>query len=394
MHIGLICSEYPPVPHGGIGSFLRDLAEGLAGAGHSVTVAGIYRDLSEGNEENLNGVRVLRIPCAPGFLGYRCGAWYDRARLYGRLSREHRLQPFDLIECPDYAGWLPFGAPRGIPMIVRFHGANFFFDAELGRKGNAFEHGLERKTIRRADFLTSPSRYAAERTVKLAGKGERPVTVIPHAVDADLFQPGAGKPEEGGLIVFANSVNPKKGVEELCDAMNLVCREMPGAHLVFAGADTHPHGSGRPYSEALLERVDSPFRKKIRFAGWLDRTTGVLPLLQRAQVCCYPSRMETLGIAPLEAMACGKAVVYSRTGPGPEVIEDGVSGLLCDPMEPEEIAGCLLRLLKDAALRAKLGGNARARVLERFNKKRWIPENIAFYESCAQAKRGGITREP
>jgi glycosyltransferase involved in cell wall biosynthesis len=104
--------------------------------------------------------------------------------------------------------------------------------------------------------------------------------------------------------------------------------------------------------------------------------------------------MEAMPLAWLEAMACGKAVVASKTGPGPEIIEDGVSGLLCDPYDPKDIADKILTILKDPDLAARLGRNARKRVEEHFSPEVIIPKNIAFYEECIERfKRGETDRQ-
>ncbi len=105
--------------------------------------------------------------------------------------------------------------------------------------------------------------------------------------------------------------------------------------------------------------------------------------LARASVCVYPSHMEALPLAWLEGMAMGKAVLGSRTGPGHEVIEDGVSGMLCDPHDPGSIAECLVRLLSDAALRADLGRCARRRAVDGFSEAAMLDRNESFYNACA-----------
>jgi glycosyltransferase involved in cell wall biosynthesis len=84
-------------------------------------------------------------------------------------------------------------------------------------------------------------------------------------------------------------------------------------------------------------------------------------------------------IAWLEGMASGKAVVASQTGPGPEIIDDGVTGLLCDPTSPDSIATAVIRLLKDKELRRQLGTNARKIVQERYELDFIISQNEAYY---------------
>ncbi|MDW8310964.1 MAG: glycosyltransferase family 4 protein, partial [Verrucomicrobiales bacterium] len=157
---------------------------------------------------------------------------------------------------------------------------------------------------------------------------------------------------------------------------------------------TQPPRNGRSYLDTLRERVRPQFRERIEFTGRLDRATGVIGYLRRAQICCLPSHMETFGIAAVEAMAVGKPVIYSRTGPGPEIIEDGVTGLLCNPFDPADIAAKILRLLENPAWARQLGNAARARVLEHFDRQRWAERNVAFYRECLGAARSALPPTP
>lgn len=380
MHACFICSEYPPAPHGGTGSSYRDLAEGLVATGHQATVVGVYaKKNGGGTEEKLNGVRVVRLDHSPSWLRYKLGALADRYRISKWLARENRKTPFDVIEASDYDGWLRFGGPKGVPTVVRIRGSNYFFDTELQRPGNAFEHNLEREALARADVIGSVSRYAAKQTLEICKLDHRPCTILYNAVDTELFSPSNAVQTEPGLIVFVNYINPKKGIEQLIDAMNIVCQSHPEAKLAAIGQDTQKPENGKTYLEKLQQRIKPEFRDRIIFTGRLDRYKGVVEYLRRAHICCYPSHMETFGIAPLEAMSIGKPTIFSKTGPGPEIIEDGVSGLLCDPRSPEDIAAKIMLLLNDARLATMLGTNARQRVETLFGKKDWIGRNIEFY---------------
>ena len=79
----------------------------------------------------------------------------------------------------------------------------------------------------------------------------------------------------------------------------------------------------------------------------------------------------------------GKAVVASQTGPGPEVIEHGVSGLLCNPHQPDSIAEALLQVLTSPDLCKRLGAAARERAEKLFSLEKLVYENIAYFQSCA-----------
>jgi len=171
-------------------------------------------------------------------------------------------------------------------------------------------------------------------------------------------------------------------VRAMIVAMNEIHASHPEARLVFIGSDTQPKVGGRTYTERVMDEARPEVRARITFTGQLDRYTAVLDYLRRAHICCYPCQVETFGIAPLEAMAVGKPVIYGNSGPGPELIEDGVSGLLCDAQSPASIASCIKRILAEPPLAEKLGRNARQRALAKFSREPWIARNIDYYSEC------------
>jgi glycosyltransferase involved in cell wall biosynthesis len=82
----------------------------------------------------------------------------------------------------------------------------------------------------------------------------------------------------------------------------------------------------------------------------------------------------------LEGLATGKGVVASKTGPGPEIIDDGVTGLLCDPADPNSIAEKTIRLLNSREERRLLGTAARKMCVERYSLPAMVERNIEYYE--------------
>lgn len=381
MHLCLICNEYPPLPHGGIGSFSKDLAEGLGASGHQVTVLGISPVINgfRHSDEKSGNVRVVKLSTPKNSKPVRFYEWWKRRKLRHWLKKLHKETPFDLIECPDYSGWLPFGGIPGKPTVVRMNGSSFFFDHELDRTGNKLEHFYERQTLRRAHYFISVSMYVGQQTFNLAGIGTPVCPVIYNGVDAGYFARDGAISEEEGLIVYVNSLNPKKGVEQLIKAANEILPMRPLTKLVIIGGTPLRGLAG--YEQTLKDAVAPEVRERVIFTGRLPRDQ-VLGWLQRSSICCYPSLMEAFAIAPLEAMSVGKPVIYSLKGPGPEAIEDGVSGLLCDPHDPASIRSCIERLLDSASLREELGNNARRRVMALFDKRNWIDRNVAFYAEC------------
>jgi glycosyltransferase involved in cell wall biosynthesis len=122
---------------------------------------------------------------------------------------------------------------------------------------------------------------------------------------------------------------------------------------------------------------------KVRFLGPVSRDE--LPrFYRRAAVAVFPSQGEAFGLACVEAMSCGAAVVNTADGSGPELIEAGESGLLVEPGDSGALASAIVRLLNDAALRSRLGAAARCRVVENFDLRDAATRNLAFYEQVAR----------
>ena len=382
MRVCIICNEYPPLPHGGIGSMTRDLAEGLARAGHDVTVLGVARRLSSRElvDKVQNRVRVVRVPGAPLWWPTPIRDWWHRRSLRCALRRLHHAFPFQLVEAPDYQGWLSGEPLKGVPIVTRIHGANFFFDTELGRTPNLREHAREYSAVRSASGLAAPSRYAARRHLELAGIPSRSCEIIPNPVDVAYFCPDPAVEIDPGLILYVNSLNPKKGIEQLIDAGNAVLPRRVRARLAVIGGDNMRAMKGK-YLEQLRERVAPEIRARVEFTGRLPREQ-VREWMRRAAVCVFPSHMETFGIAPAEAMAVARPVIYSQLGPGPELVTDEVNGLLCDPYDPADIAAKIERVLDDPDLAQRLGAAGRQKILAVSDVKHWIKLNEDFYARC------------
>jgi glycosyltransferase involved in cell wall biosynthesis len=119
-------------------------------------------------------------------------------------------------------------------------------------------------------------------------------------------------------------------------------------------------------------------------------------MIAESSVIVLPSHMEASGIVFGEAMSMKRPVIISRTGPGPEVVRDSVTGLLCDPYSPDDIADKVLKILSNEPLGARLGENARRDVLERFDIPVVVNELIEFYEGLigAAERNGNQTRFP
>src|SRR5262245_24697853 len=207
MKICFVCSEYPPGPHGGIGSLVQTLARALAAHGHKVRVIGVYDvGYPAPDYEEYEGVRVWRLREPRHHFGWIRARW----QLFQTLSLWSRQGEIDLVEVPDYQGWAA-GWPRlPVPVLVRLSGAHSFVASAQGLPVSTFVRWIEKATLRRADSYSSVSRYVADKT--------RTVFSLSNKSDTILYSP-VPIPEELGSeprtpyrVVFGGTLNFNKGI--------------------------------------------------------------------------------------------------------------------------------------------------------------------------------------
>jgi glycosyltransferase involved in cell wall biosynthesis len=374
MRICFLCEGYPPVGHGGIGTFTQNLARALVRAGHQVWVlARKSRNVPGAAYEEDEGVHVWRC--------FRPTKPLSRARIRYELFRTvaawSRTGKIDLVEAPDCAGWVA-GWPRlPIPVIVRLHGSLTYIAAELGQPVSRTAYWLEWAAFRRADFWCSVSRYAAVKTQQLFGlRGDRPM-ILYNPVDAPLE--ALARTRSKHQIVYTGGLKVNKGILSLLNAWPQVVAAVPEAELEIYGSD-RPMDDGRSMQAFLISQLDPRVGKSVRFHGFADRQ-GIFRALQGARAAVFPSYAEAFAQAPMEAMACGCPTVYTRRTSGPELIEHNRTGLLIDPDRPDQIAKAMIRLLQDDRLAWRLGQAGRKR-MEEFSTAVMVGQNEAFYQKC------------
>lgn len=376
MKILYICNEYPPFLHGGIGSFTRDIAEGMVAAGNQVTVWGCYSNIDKNIFENINGVNIYRIKFQS--IHKRINQIYFILFLNFKLRKYLRNNnSFDIIECQEWQGLLPFGLNHP-SYVVRLHGASVFFDKLLLRNGSRLTYFLEKLTILRAKRLVAVSKYCGKKTLDILNI-KKPFKVIYNCVNSQKLLSHSKIDVVQGRIVFANSLLPKKGVFELAEAFNLIADKYPKAEIIYIGKLSFDK-DGRNIRDLISERVKPEYRDRLTILGWLANSSEVYNYLVSSHVCVYPSHLEGFGIAPVESMILSKPTVFMQNGPGPEVIEDGISGILVDSKSPESIFNAVDLVFSDSNFAHLLGIEANKRAMHLFDMLTvFIPNNIKYY---------------
>jgi glycosyltransferase involved in cell wall biosynthesis len=191
----------------------------------------------------------------------------------------------------------------------------------------------------------------------------------PAALHQELFLPHRA-PIVGNVAALA----PHKGQRHLIEAAALVVRQEPDARFVIAGEGELRQALERQIREHHLE-------KHVLLAGFRP---DVLSLHKAFDIFVMSSVTEGLGTSLLDAMAAAKPIVASATGGIPEVVVDGVTGFLVPPRDHDAMARSIVALLKDPALRERMGQAGLARAREKFGAERMVEQTARVYERVAR----------
>jgi len=346
----------------------------LVQQGVQVTVVGA--GYKTGSIESDEGVQVIRIAKSKWPVGkFIQQVW----RINAAIKKAHKQTPIDIIECSE-VGHAFIRNLKGVKRVIRMHGGHHFFRHFENRPLVPKTVWQEKKAFAKAHALCAVSNFVNEETAKHLGFDPLKTTILYNGVmPQQLTALAAGTETVPGRIVFTGTVCEKKGARQLVQAFAEVKAAVPNATLCMVGPDWF-FEDGKSYIEYLQQYIPPALKSSVQFIGRVANTE--IPCwIASAQVCAYPSHMEAMPLAWLEAMALGKPVVASQTGPGPEVITHEKDGLLCDPHNPQSIAENLVRMLKDEQLANACGHNSRQKVQDHFDMQKLVAENIAFYKN-------------
>jgi len=229
---------------------------------------------------------------------------------------------------------------------------------------------------------------AAVRARLRAGGGYagRAIAVIRNGVDIDRFAPrphdealrsSLGLPPRAPLVLAVSRLNPMKGIDDYLKAIALLAGRYAEARFVIVG-----DGVSRRDLEDQMHRLGLAGR--VVFTGMrLD----VAALLSQAAISVAPSLSEGLSNVVLESMAAGVPVVATRVGGTPEIVDDGVTGLLVPPCDAPALAGAIGRLLGNEALARRLGEAARVRAADRFSMHHMVRQTEGLYGMLLKGER-------
>jgi N-acetyl-alpha-D-glucosaminyl L-malate synthase BshA len=375
MRIGITC--YPT--YGGSGVVATELGIELAALGHEVHFIS-YSQPFRLNERD-EGIYYHEVPVS----SYPLFEFppYDLA-LASRMLEVAEYYELDLLHV-HYA--IPHSVSallarqmmaakgRRLPFVTTLHGT----DITLVGLDRCYLP-ITKYAIQESDGVTCISDYLKEKTVEDFAV-TRDIEVVMNFVNCDVYTPirdeakraearrRLAAPDEAILMHLSN-FRPVKRVVDTVKVFAKVVREIP-AQLVLVG-----DGPDRSAAEWLAH--DLGIHSKIHFMGKQERVNELLPL---ADIMLMPSELESFGLAALEAMACKVPSIATGVGGVPELIDDGVTGLLYPVGDVEAMSQGALSLLKDRERLEAMREAGRKTAQKRFCSSLVVPQYVRYYEA-------------
>ena len=384
-----ICAFGRALPDHGIGGMERHfqvVIRGLAARGHKVTVlTTACPGLAEnGNEENISMHYLSGT--IPG--RYELGYWKRSSETFFAL---HRVDSFDVV-LSESSGALGYIEKRsrgkgstpvlfiahGTPMReFRQHGLKSLFSPwDILRMGRSLVyHRRMKKILGHVDLVGTVSRQIAADIKRELGVPDSRIRVIPNGIDIDAYRPdieagkrvrqkfgiAAGAP----LIACIGRLHKDKGIGYMIEALAGIREKMGGVKLMIVGDG--PDGK-------RLKRlsVDMGLDGNVIFAGAVS-AGQIAAFYNSCDLLALPTTaIEGLSLVLLEAMSCGKPVLSSDIGGTPELVRDGIDGILVEPRDVGGFVQAALRILEDSSLAAKMGENARDRIISGYSQEKMM----------------------
>jgi glycosyltransferase involved in cell wall biosynthesis len=234
------------------------------------------------------------------------------------------------------------------------------------------------------DAVITDSESSAIDIRRIYGLPRDRLRVIYVGVDSDIFRPLELPREPNSLLFVGNSEDTNKGIRYLLEALRLLRDELR-FHLTIV------QWPGSVRAPRLVRQLG--LHSRVTFRQHLT-TEELVCQYNRAQVMVSPSLCEGFGLPAAEAQACGTPVIATTASAFPEVVQDGVTGLLVPPADARALAEAIRMLLADPERCRALGEAGRRRMVERFSWRRAGEETVALYEEVlGRTSRGEALAE-
>jgi glycosyltransferase involved in cell wall biosynthesis len=395
----MLAPEFIPV-WGGTGSYTVELVKSLPST-MDIHVVTLKRDvgLAANNSSIDNTVdAIVKRPLKVHYLTESKETFFYNLPFQlactAKIPLLHKKYSFDIMhshmcQMPDV--YLKLLNQLKIPTVVTIHGTiqmlrdhaiiarDLFHDLESGEESILRFYPvisqLQKLYVKRVTRFIAVSKITKTLATDHFGVDPDKISLVYNGVDVNLFR----EPNESELltrysspkIVYVGRIISKKGIDILVNAMPETLKSFPNAQFIFVGG-----GNISLYKE-MIKNKGIP-EKNYLFTGhmgYLERAK----IFREATVFVNPSFFENCSISILEAMSSGCAVVASKVGGNPELIQSGKNGLLVRPFDDKEFARAIISLLKDEHLNRIIGEEARKTVERSFSSTKCAKDTYEVY---------------
>lgn len=378
MHIVFITGEYPSLneKHGGVGTFVKVLAMQLRIREVKVSVVGIY-NLSKDESFVEEGIDIYGVAASR----WKWGKFYQNSRrLRKALTAIHCKNPIDIVEGAELTfAFFPYNTPY--KKVIRMHGGHHFFAVTLGKQPALWRSFQEKQSFKKADSVIAVSNYVGQKTEELVNINEG-FKVIYNPIDTNRFYHSDSQKVLPNTLLFIGTVCEKKGVRTLLKAMDKVVDEIPDVVLNIIGRDWF-YPDGKSYKAEMQGLMSNTLKEHVHFIGVVPHDE--LPQwIEKSEVCIYPSLSESFGLTVLEAQSMAKSVLISDIEVFKEIVSEK-EAIFFKKGEAIDLSGKLINLLHNKAEAVEMGIRARKNILDRFDIKKIVEENIHYYKTIIES---------
>lgn len=385
---------------GGMDLHGKQLLEGLAARGHKVIVITTRHPYSKDFEE-INGIRIY----------YLKNTIYGSPRKgWGKASRDKfkeiiRQEKIDIAVSQSKGGYgiIKEALARKIPLITIMHGYETMILYSVIKQVLNFKKGwvnlgktlisslfysifMEYPLLTKSLLIISPSADVANVLASRPFIGRDKIKVISYGIDLNKFVPSESQrkatrkalklDDQDKVILFLSLISRQKGADIAIRAIKKLLLKNEKIKLILGG-----DGEYLPEAIDLANRLG--ISDKVIFPGFISNK-DTSDYYNAADIFIFPTlRFESFGIVLAEAMACGKPVVASKIGSIPDVIDDGVNGILVPSGDYSKLAEKIDLLLNDKRISQELSENAKKKAHSKFGIKRMVDETLKVFGSVA-----------
>ena len=367
MKICFICSEYPPALNGGIGTFVKELAEMLVLKGNEVRVIGLYSGTT--SREVVNGVHIYRIRKTQKRFFWIA----DLLRIRKIIGEWVKKSEVEIIEDNDWDSYSSFFFGLRVPVVLRIHSRHLSVMESLNEL-NLAKRLKFKGALKRSTSVVAVSKNTLDCLKKLVSINQDATYIYNGVKVNDLCYSVEHRIEN--KVMFAGTLVEEKGIVNLIKAWKKIKQILPKAELYVFGKDKN-FQNGRSIT-AHLKQILGEYQDSVKFKGHVSKDELNMHF-KNSMLFISPSFFEAFSLAPLEAMAYGCPTIFTKLSSGPEAINSGVEGLLIDPRNPDEIAQAIVSLLQDAETCEKYSLQGYDKVCREFNVVETAQKNLEYY---------------